>query len=132
MSMNDPIADMLTRIRNAVARKFDRVCFPASNHKREILNVLKNEGYIEDFETVGEPPKTELNVVLKYGSHGEPVITRIRRISKTGCRIYTRAREIRPVLGGLGIRIISTPKGVMSDREAWKNNVGGEVIAEVY
>lgn len=132
MSMNDPIADMLTRIRNAVARKFDKVNFPASSHKRAILDVLKNEGYIEDFEVVGESPKAELSVVLKYGSHGEPVITRIRRISKNGCRIYTRVDDIRPVLGGLGIRIISTPKGVMSDREARKNNVGGEVIAEVY
>ncbi len=131
--MTDPIADMLTRIRNAVRVERPYVDIPTSRVKRGIADVLKREGFIWDWKDVAEEgaPVDQLRVELKYGPNGERVIQTIKRISKPGRRLYTRSRELRPVLGGLGISIISTSKGVISDREARRDNVGGEVLCEV-
>jgi small subunit ribosomal protein S8 len=131
--MTDPIADMLTRIRNSVRVERPYVDIPTSRVKRGIADVLKREGFIwdwKDIETEGEPVAL-LRVELKYGPNGERVIQSIKRVSKPGRRLYTRSRELKPVLGGLGISIISTSKGVISDREARRDNVGGEVLCEV-
>jgi small subunit ribosomal protein S8 len=131
--MTDPIADMLTRIRNSVRVERPYVDIPTSRVKRGIADVLKREGFIwdwKDIETEGEPV-AQLRVELKYGPNGERVIQSIKRVSKPGRRLYTRSRELKPVLGGLGISIISTSKGVISDREARRDNVGGEVLCEV-
>ena len=131
--MTDPIADMLTRIRNSVRVERPYVDIPTSRVKRGIADVLKREGFIwdwKDIETDGEPV-AQLRVELKYGPNGERVIQSIKRVSKPGRRLYTRSRELKPVLGGLGISIISTSKGVISDREARRDNVGGEVLCEV-
>lgn len=131
--MTDPIADMLTRIRNAVRVERPFVDIPASRVKRGIAEVLKREGYIWDFKEVDDEarPIRALRLELKYGPSGERVIQTIRRISKPGRRMYASSRELRPVLGGLGISIISTSQGVISDREARRQNVGGEVLCEV-
>jgi len=131
--MTDPIADMLTRIRNSVRVERPYVDIPTSRVKRGIADVLKREGFIwdwKDIDTEGEPV-AQLRVELKYGPNGERVIQTIKRVSKPGRRLYTRSRELKPVLGGLGISIISTSKGVISDREARRDNVGGEVLCEV-
>jgi small subunit ribosomal protein S8 len=130
--MTDPIADMLTRIRNAVRVEKPQVEMPLSKVKRGLAEVLKREGYIWDWEEVEDKPANQLRVHLKYGPNGERVIRRIRRISKPGCRIYSRATELKPVLGGLGIRIISTSRGVISDREARQRKLGGEILCEVW
>jgi len=131
--MTDPIADMLTRIRNAVSVERPYVDIPTSRVKRGIADVLKREGFIWDWKDIEEDgaPVAQLRVELKYGPNGERVIQSIKRISKPGRRLYTRSRELKPVLGGLGISIISTSKGVISDREARRDNVGGEVLCEV-
>ena len=131
--MTDPIADMLTRIRNAVRMERPVVDMPTSRIKKGIAEVLKREGFIWDFSEVvveGEPCKT-LRVELKYGPAGEKVIQSIRRVSKPGRRTYSKSRDLRPVLGGLGITIVSTSHGVYSDREARKQKLGGEVLCEV-
>jgi len=131
--MTDPIADMLTRIRNSVRVERPYVDIPTSRVKRGIADVLKREGFIwdwKDIDTEGEPV-AQLRVELKYGPNGERVIQTIKRVSKPGRRLYTRSRELKPVLGGLGISIIRTSKGVISDREARRDNVGGEVLCEV-
>ncbi|MBT9253561.1 MAG: SSU ribosomal protein S8p (S15Ae) [Brockia lithotrophica] len=130
--MTDPIADMLTRIRNANQVRKDRVEVPASKMKRAILEILKREGYIRDFEVVQNGPKATLRIYLKYGPGGERVITGLRRISKPGLRVYVGADEIPRVLGGLGIAVLSTSRGVMTDKEARKARVGGEVIAYIW
>ena len=129
--MTDPIADMLTRIRNALVVKHDEVDIPASNMKKEIARILLAEGYIKNYELTGENNET-IKVTLKYGPKGEKVITGLKRISKPGLRIYSGKDELPKVLGGLGIAIISTPKGVMTDKEARKQNHGGEVLAYVW
>ncbi|MEM9825286.1 MAG: 30S ribosomal protein S8 [Planctomycetota bacterium] len=131
--MTDPIADMLTRIRNAVRVEKPFVDIPASRFKQGIADVLKREGFIWDWKEVTEEedPRATLRLELKYGPNGERVIQTIKRISKPGRRLYTRSKELRPVLGGLGISIISTSKGVISDREARRENIGGEVLCEV-
>lgn len=131
--MTDPIADMLTRIRNAVRVERPFVDIPASRVKRGIAEVLKREGFIWDYELVQEEgaPVAQLRLELKYGPNGEQIIQSIRRRSKPGRRLYTSSRELRPVLGGLGISIISSSQGVISDREARTKNVGGEVLCEV-
>ncbi len=129
--MTDPIADMLTRIRNALVVKHDEVDIPASNMKKEIARILLAEGYIKDYELVGDNKET-IKVTLKYGPKGEKVISGLKRISKPGLRIYSGKDELPKVLGGLGIAIISTPKGVMTDKEARKQNHGGEVLAYVW
>ncbi len=130
MSMTDPIADMLTRVRNAQRANKTHVAMPASNAKEAIARVLQSEGYIAGHEITGEAAERTLNVELKY-YQGSPVIEKIRRISKPGLRIYRDKDSLPVVIGGLGIAIVSTSKGVMSDRQARSEGVGGEVICIV-
>ena len=130
--MTDPIADMLTRLRNAVRVERPHVDVPLSKVKRGVAEVLKREGFIWDWKEVEGEPQPQLRIELKYGPNGERVIQRIRRVSKPGGRVYTSAKDLRPVLNGLGISILSTSRGVMSDREARQRNVGGEVLCEIW
>lgn len=130
--MTDPIADMLTRIRNAVRVEKPHVDIPLSKVKRGLAEVLKREGYIWDWEEVASDPVNQIRIFLKYGPNGERVIQNIRRISKPGRRVYSGAAKLRPVLGGLGISVISTSRGVISDREARQRRLGGEVLCEVW
>jgi small subunit ribosomal protein S8 len=132
--MTDPIADMLTRIRNAVRIERPVVEMPHSKVKRGVAEVLKREGYIWDWreEDAKETPGTQLLIDLKYGPNGERVIRHIKRVSKPGRRVYSGAKELRPILNGLGISIISTSRGVVSDREARQKNLGGEVLCELW
>jgi len=130
--MTDPIADMLTRIRNAVRIEKPYVDIPTSKVKVGIAEVLKREGYIWDFEVVENQPRNLLRLRLKYGANGERVIQRIHRESKPGRRQYVQVRETPQVLNGLGIAILSTSKGILSGREAKKENVGGELLCTVY
>ena len=130
--MTDPIADMLTRIRNAVRVERPHVQMPASKVKRGLAEVLKREGYIWDWEEVASEPAQQLRLYLKYGPNGEKVIRHIKRVSKPGRRVYSGASDLRPVLNGLGISIISTSRGVVSDREARQRKLGGEVLCELW
>ncbi|OJA74122.1 30S ribosomal protein S8 [Burkholderia ubonensis] len=130
MSMSDPIADMLTRIRNAQMVEKVSVAMPSSKVKVAIAQVLKDEGYIDDFAVKAEGAKAELNIALKYYA-GRPVIERLERVSKPGLRVYRGRNEIPQVMNGLGVAIVSTPKGVMTDRKARATGVGGEVICYV-
>ncbi len=130
--MTDPIADMLTRIRNAVRVERPHIEMPLSKVKRGLADALKREGYIWDWQEVEAQPVKSLRLDLKYGPNGERVIQRIRRVSKPGRRVYSKAAELRPVLDGLGICILSTSRGVVSDREARQRNLGGEVLCEVW
>lgn len=130
MSMSDPIADMLTRIRNAQVVQKTAVAMPSSKVKIAIANVLKDEGYIEDFAVTEDAGKLELKIGLKYYA-GRPVIERLERVSRPGLRIYKGKDEIPSVMNGLGVAIVSTPKGVMTDRKARATGVGGEVICYV-
>jgi small subunit ribosomal protein S8 len=132
MSMSDPLADMLTRIRNGVMAKFDSVTMPNSKTKLNIAKVLKDEGYIVDYQVKDDGPQGTLSIDLKYGSDQAPVITGIKRISKPGLRRYTRSGDIPVVLNGLGIAILSSSKGVITDRTARASNVGGEILCEVW
>ena len=132
MVMTDPIADMLTRIRNANQMKHLTVLVPASKIKLEILNVIKNEGYIEDVEFVEDGKQGEIKVTLKYTDKKERVIKGITRISKPGLRVYAKSTEMPKVLNGLGVAVVSTSNGVMTDREARKQKVGGEVMAYIW
>ena len=132
MTLTDPIGDMFSRIRNGQRRSLNSIVIPSSNFRKNILEILKNEGYIKDFFIEKkENNKTSLKISLKY-YEGDPVIKEIKRISKPGRRVYSRATSIPKVMNGLGIAILSTPKGVMSDIEARKNNVGGEIICKVF
>ncbi|HWH49356.1 MAG TPA: 30S ribosomal protein S8 [Burkholderiales bacterium] len=130
MSMSDPIADMLTRIRNAQLAEKTSVAVPASKLKVSIAEVLKDEGYIEDFALRGEGAKRDLEIGLKYYA-GRPVIERIERVSRPGLRIYKPAKDIPQVMNGLGVAIVSTSRGVMTDRKARQTGVGGEVLCIV-
>ncbi len=130
--MTDPIADMLTRLRNAVRVEKSHVEMSLSKVKRGVAEVLKREGYIWDWEEISGKPTDGLRVHLKYGPNGERVIRRIRRVSRPGRRVYSGAAKLKPVLGGLGITIISTSRGVISDREARQRNLGGEILCEVW
>ena len=130
--MTDPIADMLTRIRNAVRIERPHVDMPLSKIKRGLADVLKREGYIWDWSEVEVQPAKQLRLELKYGPNGERVIRRIKRVSKPGKRVYTGAKSLRPILNGLGIAVISTSRGVISDREARQRNLGGEVLCELW
>jgi small subunit ribosomal protein S8 len=139
MNMTDPIADMLTRIRNAVSARHDYVQMPASKLKVSIAQVLKNEGFIKDFEVVEDAtvkaakgPVKQIRVQLSYSGKREPVLNGIKRVSKPGLRVYVQKREIPRVFGGLGVAILSTPQGVMTGPEARRRNVGGEVICYVW
>jgi small subunit ribosomal protein S8 len=130
--MTDPIADMLTRIRNAVAIERPFVDIPMSHEKEGIAQVLQREGYIWDFEIVDEKPVKILRLNLKYGPNGERIIQEIKRISKPGCRIYRKSRELPVVLEGMGISVVSTSQGILSNREAKSKGVGGEVLCSIY
>jgi small subunit ribosomal protein S8 len=137
--MNDPISDMLTRIRNAVSAKHARVDMPASKLKAEIARILQDEGYIQGFRLVEEPaekegrqPRQVIRLFLKYGPHGEKVITGLERISRPGRRVYFGREEVPSVLGGLGTSILTTSRGVMTGRAARKAGVGGEVLCNVW
>jgi len=130
--MTDPIADMLTRIRNAARIERPHVDMPSSKVKRGLADVLKREGYIWDWEETESKPASSLRIELKYGPNGERVIQHVRRVSKPGCRVYSRACDLRPVLNGLGISVISSSRGVISDREARQRNLGGEVLCEIW
>ena len=133
MSMTDPIADMLTRIRNGLSAEHDTVAIPASKMKIEIARILKQEGYINGYSVEGETAKEKtITVELKYGPDKEKVITGLKRISKPGLRVYAKGDNVPRVLNGLGIAIISTSKGLMTDRDARKQNLGGEVVAYVW
>ena len=130
--MTDPIADMLTRIRNAVKVEKETLDVPYSKIKAGVVDVLKREGYIWNYEIVEGSPSNTIRIQLKYSMSGERVIKSIRKISKPGRRIYAGAKDLRPVLNGLGIYILSTNKGVVSDREAREQNVGGEILCEIW
>ena len=130
--MTDPIADMLTRIRNAVRIEKPSVDIPLSLEKKGIADVLKREGYIWGWETVEAKPVPVLRLHLKYGPNGEKVVSRIQRVSKPGCRVYATTVDLKPVLNGLGIRVLNTNRGILSDREAKVKNIGGEVICSVW
>ncbi len=130
--MTDPVADMLTRIRNANAIRMRNVSMPASKLRFGIAAVLQEEGFIESFEVTEATPQSVLTVVLKYGLDGERVIRAIDRVSKPGCRRYTSIKDLGTVLRGLGIYVLSTPKGVVSDRKARELHVGGEILCKVH
>ena len=132
MNMTDPIADMLTRIRNALVQKHDVVSMPVSKEKKAIAKILKEEGFITDYAIEGDGQFKELTITLKYTEDQQRVISGLRRISKPGLRVYAHADELPRVLNGLGIAIISTSNGVMTDREARKQHVGGEVLAYIW
>ena len=132
MQITDTIADMLTRIRNASAAKHDSVAIPASNVKKAIAQILLDEGYIQSFTVEEDGKQGVIHIVLKYGQNKSQIITGIRRVSKPGLRIYTNVEDMPKVKKGLGIAILSTSKGIMTDKAARKANVGGEVLAFVW
>lgn len=130
--VSDPIADMLTRIRNGLKAKFPKVDVPASKLKTEIARILKDEGYILNYKIVDEGNHKAIRVYLKYTATNHPVISVIERVSRPGCRVYVGNDDIPKVLGGLGINILTTPKGVLTGKAARKEGVGGEVLCQVY
>lgn len=130
--VTDTIADMLTRIRNANSMRYTEVKVPASKLKLELARILKEEGFIKDYKVLDENVQGTIELTLKYGENKERVITGLKRISKPGLRVYAKAEEVPKVLNGLGIAIISTSKGVMTDKEARKQNLGGEVLAYIW
>ncbi|MDB4794110.1 30S ribosomal protein S8 [Pirellulaceae bacterium] len=134
MMLTDPIADMLTRIRNAIMVERQTVEMSVSKLKRGVAEVLKREGFIWDWDVVADEaaPVSQIRLELKYGNTGEKVIRHIKRVSKPGRRVYSKSKDLRPVLNGLGIQIISTSQGVVSDREARQKGIGGEVLAEIW
>jgi small subunit ribosomal protein S8 len=130
--MTDPIADLLTRIRNALVAGHESVQVPASKTKIAIAKVLRKEGFIKDFEVVRDGVKRTIRIDLAYSGRKEPTISGLRRVSKPGLRVYVQKREIPRVYGGLGIAILTTPQGVMTGQEAWRRQVGGEVLCYVW
>jgi small subunit ribosomal protein S8 len=130
--MTDPIADMLTRIRNAYAAKHQKVDVPVSNIKMEIARILREEGFINNYKVIGEGARRNIRLYLRYGPKGEQVMSKLERVSKPGCRVYVSSTTIPSVLGGLGINILSTSRGVMSDKRARREKVGGEILCRVY
>ena len=132
MLINDPVADMLTRIRNVLVAKHETTTLPASNMKKAIAQILVDEGYIKGFEVIDDGVQGTIKLTLKYDGNRKGVISGLKRISKPGLRVYAKSEDIPKVLGGLGIAIISTSKGVMTDRQARKNAVGGEVLCYVW
>ena len=132
MQITDSIADLLTRIRNANSAKHDTVEVPASNMKKAICQILVDEGYIKNFTTIEDGKQGMIKITLKYGEGKTPVISGLRRVSKPGLRIYSNVEDMPKVMKGLGIAVISTSKGVMTDRQARKENVGGEVLAFIW
>ena len=132
MTVTDPIADMLTRIRNAIMAKHDSTLIPASKEKLSIAKILKEEGFITDYEVLRDKPHRAIKIHLKYLEGKQPVISGLKRVSKPGLRVYVQKKEIPRVYGGLGIAILSTPQGVMTGQEAWHRQVGGEVLCYVW
>ena len=132
MSFTDPVADFLARIRNAIRARHQKLDVPASKLKAEIARILKEEGYISNFKPTEEEGHKVIRVYLKYGSNNEAAISNVERVSRPGCRVYVRRTEIPRVLGGLGINILTTPKGVMTGRQARKQGLGGEVLCQVW
>lgn len=132
MTTSDPIADMLTRIRNAVSARHPKVDVPSSRLKMDIARILKDEGFITNFKLAEDGTQKSIRIYLKYTPGNVPVISRIERVSRPGCRVYSGSKEVPRVLGGLGINILTTPKGVMTGRAARKENVGGEVLCQVW
>ncbi len=132
MIMNDPIADMLTRIRNALIARHDTVTLPASNMKKAIAKILLDEGYVKSIDFIDDDVQGQIKIVLKYAQGKQSVIKGLKRISKPGLRVYARREELPKVLGGLGVAIISTSKGIMTDKEARNAGIGGEVLAYIW
>lgn len=132
MPVTDPIADMLTRIRNALGAKHEMIDMPASKTKKAIAGILLKEGFIKGYEYKEEGPQGLIRITLKYGAKNQSIITGLKKISKPGLRVYANKDEVPKVLGGLGIAIISTSKGIMTDKDARENGVGGEVVAYVW
>ncbi|HXR17964.1 MAG TPA: 30S ribosomal protein S8 [Terriglobales bacterium] len=132
MRLTDPVADMLTRIRNAISARHQKVDIPASKLKLEIARILKEEGYVSNFKATEEEGHKILRIYLKYASNNEAVISNVNRVSRPGCRVYVRRTEIPRVLGGMGINILTTPRGVMTGRQARKQGLGGELLCEVW
>ena len=132
MNLTDPVADFLTRFRNSMRARHQKLDVPASRLKAEIARILKEEGYIANFKATEEDGRKVLRVYLKYGPNNEAVIRDVRRVSRPGCRVYLGRDEIRRVQGGLGISIMTTPKGVMTGRQARREGVGGEILCEVW
>ena len=130
--VTDPIADMLTRIRNAILARHDSVLVPASRMKLAIAKILKEEGFISDYEVLKGKPQRVIKIYLKYAEKKEPVLTGLKRVSKPGLRIYVQRAEIPRVYGGLGIAIVSTSKGVMTGHQAWRQKVGGELLCYIW
>jgi small subunit ribosomal protein S8 len=132
MSLTDPVADFLTRIRNGIRARQQKVDVPASKLKLELARILKEEGFISNFKAIEEEGRKVLRVYLKYGNNNEAAISRLQRVSSPGCRVYVGHDEIPRVLGGMGINILTTPRGVMTGRDARKQGVGGEILCEIY
>ena len=132
MTISDPITDMLTRIRNAIMAKHDFVLVPASRMKLSIARILKEEGFINDYEVVKGKPHRVIKIHLKYSDHNQPVILGLERVSKPGLRVYIQQKEIPRVYGGLGIAIVSTSKGVKTGQQAWRQGIGGELLCYVW
>jgi small subunit ribosomal protein S8 len=132
MAMSDPIADMLTRVRNAGKAKFNSVDIPGSKMKLELAKLLKDEGYIRNYKFIKDNKQGMLRVYLKYNEKQEHTILRIDRVSKPSKRVYMRGKDIKPVYNGLGIAVLSTSKGIMTDKHARENNIGGEIICNVW
>lgn len=132
MSLTDPVADLLARIRNAIRARHPKLDVPASRLKAEIARILKEEGFIANYKAVEENGQKVLRIYLKYGPNNDAAITNLQRVSRPGCRVYVGRNEIPRVLGGLGINILTTPRGVMTGRQARKEGVGGEILCEVY
>jgi len=130
--ISDPIADMLTRVRNALKARFQKVDVPASKLKTEIARIMKDEGYILNYKIVDEDNHKAIRVYLKYTAANLPVISHIERVSRPGCRVYVASTEIPKVLGGLGVNILTTPKGVMTGKSARKEGVGGELLCQIW
>lgn len=132
MTITDPIADMLTRVRNAVMVRHDSVLVPSSKMKLAIANILKEEGFINDYEVVRDKTHRVIKIYLKYRDRNEPVISGLERVSKPGLRVYVQNKEIPRVYGGLGIAVMSTPEGVMTGQQAWRRGIGGELLCYIW
>jgi small subunit ribosomal protein S8 len=132
MAVSDPIADMLTRIRNAVMARHDSVLIPSSRMKLYIAKILKQEGFITDYEVTSDHSRRQIKMILKYDDKNHPFITGLKRVSKPGLRIYVQGKEIPRVYGGLGIAIVSTSRGVMTGHKAWQQGIGGELLCYVW
>ncbi len=132
MNISDPIADMLTRIRNAIMARHDFVLVPTSKMKLAIAKIFKDEGFISDYEVLKGKPHRVIKIYLKYRDNNQPVLSGLERVSKPGLRVYVQREEIPRVYGGLGIAIVSTPKGIMTGQQAWRQRVGGELLCYVW